>query len=178
VLVTLAGPRVRQAERRADGGVEEREDVESGGLVVVWISVVQAFHRLDVGPLAVVITPVAEERLDAFEKAALAVRSSPGQPRGSCGPQLTEDAARCLDVARAREDGVMRQRLSPVRERKRRIDFSRAAKRLDGRVILEVVQGLHAAQEVRLGVRGAGCREIDAAEALSMNGYGSPEELR
>jgi hypothetical protein len=73
---------------------------------------------------------------------------------------------------------MMRERFSPVRERKRGIDLPRSSKRLDRRVVLEVVQRLHAAQEVRLGVRGPGCRKIDAAEALSVNWYGRPEGLR
>ena len=62
----------------------------------------------------------------------------------------------------------MGKRLSPVRDRKRRIEFSRASKRLDRIVILEVVQRHYATQKVWLRVGRARGGEVDAAEALGV----------
>ena len=80
------------------------------------------------------------------------------------GPSLASAACAACHIFVKPQRLIEGHRLAPVRQRKRRIDLLRGAKRVDGLFVAEAMQPQHAANEVRLRRRRAGVRKRDRAE--------------
>ena len=118
-------------------------------------SVDLTIHAVGVRAVARRLVARTEHLLDRVQEPFLALSPGFGQTGGGRRREPAERLAPLGEVLVVPERLVEAHRFAPVRQRKRRIDSFRLAKRHDGVVIFEAVKEQYAADERRLRRRRA-----------------------
>ena len=152
-MLVLIVARIAKESRTARRGAHERQCEECPCLEVGRIRASQLAHRLAIGTIARCALARSVQRLDGPQVALLALGRRQSQPRLRCRRKPCERRARGVGILVEPQRLVAGHRLAPVRHGKAAVVALSLAKRLDGVLVLEVVERLHAAQEC--GLRGS-----------------------
>ena len=136
------------------GDTEQGQGIKTRGFQVIGIVAVDFFHRVGVGLIAGWFVPLAVEELDGIE-VSLLPRSQSGDAR-----YFRKRLSGQLFVLLFPEGVVVGHSLAPIAHDKIGIRFSGLAKRFQGFLIPERVQGGDTMKKMPLGFPGPGGRKF------------------